>query len=358
MNILACHSLNLRCRREERPSKSLRLEIVDTAVSKRQSESECDEVDGECRDRTLPRRADMIVHELFTSNAIAEGVIPTLNDARRRLLSTEGVIVPAACALRGVLVESAAIAARTAPPQSQHAPLGASLAELFVASSHQRRRAEVGVGDVSGEDDEEPGGVDDHADDEGFCRPCQHQPVYCRLHEVPWRPLCRPTTEAVCPDGDTSRGDAEAESSVELLHFDFGHHDGVPLQGGRAIRITATSDGVAHGVACWLQVDFGHANETLENTPARGDDVAACGSANWDEEGDDAASRDHWTQVWISNIDWLAMPSFFHTIVSVRFSVPVQVIYPFDAPVQISHGAELELRVSYDEAYCCCHAHP
>lgn len=53
----------------------------------------------------LPRRADVLVSEIFSSELLGEGVLPAIEDARRRLLAPGARIVPAAgsamCALFG-----------------------------------------------------------------------------------------------------------------------------------------------------------------------------------------------------------------------------------------------------------------
>ncbi len=46
------------------------------------------------RDVELDRRVDVIVHELLGSDPLAEGLLPTICDARRRLLADGGTLVP------------------------------------------------------------------------------------------------------------------------------------------------------------------------------------------------------------------------------------------------------------------------
>jgi Flp pilus assembly protein TadD len=55
--------------------------------------------------KDLPRRADVLVSEIFSSELLSEGVLPAIEDARRRLLAPGARIVPASgaamCALFG-----------------------------------------------------------------------------------------------------------------------------------------------------------------------------------------------------------------------------------------------------------------
>ena len=52
----------------------------------------------------LPRRADVLMMEIFSSELLAEDVIPTIEDAKRRLLEPGARIIPAQVAVRGRLV--------------------------------------------------------------------------------------------------------------------------------------------------------------------------------------------------------------------------------------------------------------
>jgi protein arginine N-methyltransferase 1 len=49
---------------------------------------------GDSRSIDLPERADLLVHELFSSDALSEGVVPILDDARARLLRPGGRLLP------------------------------------------------------------------------------------------------------------------------------------------------------------------------------------------------------------------------------------------------------------------------
>lgn len=55
----------------------------------------------------LPRQADLIVHEIFGSQLVDEGVVASLADARKRLLRPDAPSVPARACVRAALVASA-----------------------------------------------------------------------------------------------------------------------------------------------------------------------------------------------------------------------------------------------------------
>lgn len=54
----------------------------------------------------MPRKADILVTEILDSELIGEGVIPTINDAHRRLLSSNVKTIPAAAEVYVQLIES------------------------------------------------------------------------------------------------------------------------------------------------------------------------------------------------------------------------------------------------------------
>lgn len=58
----------------------------------------------------LPERADVLVSEILANDFVGEGVLPSLIDARRRLLKPDARIVPARGALMGALVGGPEIA--------------------------------------------------------------------------------------------------------------------------------------------------------------------------------------------------------------------------------------------------------
>lgn len=55
--------------------------------------------------RDLPRRADVLVSELLDPALLAEGVLPSIRDARRRLLTPDAVVLPARATVWAVLLE-------------------------------------------------------------------------------------------------------------------------------------------------------------------------------------------------------------------------------------------------------------
>lgn len=52
----------------------------------------------------LPRQADILVHEIFSSELLGEHVLPAIEDAKKRLLKPGGVIVPACASIMIALV--------------------------------------------------------------------------------------------------------------------------------------------------------------------------------------------------------------------------------------------------------------
>jgi type II protein arginine methyltransferase len=64
----------------------------------------------------LPERADVLVSELLDPTLLAEGVLPSVRDARARLLKPDGVVLPARALVWAVLLE--------APARAGTAPVG------------------------------------------------------------------------------------------------------------------------------------------------------------------------------------------------------------------------------------------
>ncbi len=58
----------------------------------------------------LPQRADILLCEIFSVQVITEGVLPSLEDAKARLLKPGAIVVPSRAAARGVLVASDTLA--------------------------------------------------------------------------------------------------------------------------------------------------------------------------------------------------------------------------------------------------------
>ena len=54
--------------------------------------------------RDLPERADILVHEIFSSELLGEHVLPALEDAKARLLKPGGVVLPATASIMIALV--------------------------------------------------------------------------------------------------------------------------------------------------------------------------------------------------------------------------------------------------------------
>ena len=84
--------------------------------------------------KDLDERVDVIVTELVDSGLLGEHIISTLRDARKRLLRSEGTIIPHAANVYCVPIESAQIAARQVvalPTTSNHSyPLARTSADI------------------------------------------------------------------------------------------------------------------------------------------------------------------------------------------------------------------------------------
>jgi len=61
----------------------------------------------------LPAKADVLICEIFSVQVIAEGVLPTLEDAKARLLAPQASVIPSAAIARGALVSGDELARRT-----------------------------------------------------------------------------------------------------------------------------------------------------------------------------------------------------------------------------------------------------
>ena len=57
----------------------------------------------------MAERADILISEILSSDLLAEHVLPTFEDARRRLLRDDAIIIPARVSAMGCLVESAVL---------------------------------------------------------------------------------------------------------------------------------------------------------------------------------------------------------------------------------------------------------
>lgn len=61
----------------------------------------------------LPRPADVLIAEIFSAQLLSEDVLPSIEDAKRRLCTPETIVVPAVGVMRGALVQSASLDALT-----------------------------------------------------------------------------------------------------------------------------------------------------------------------------------------------------------------------------------------------------
>lgn len=61
----------------------------------------------------LPRPADVLIAEIFSGQLLSEDVLPSLEDAKRRLCTPETIVIPAVGVMRGALVQSGTLEALT-----------------------------------------------------------------------------------------------------------------------------------------------------------------------------------------------------------------------------------------------------
>lgn len=61
----------------------------------------------------LPRAADVLIAEIFSAQVLSEDVIPSIEDAKARLLKPNGIVIPAQATMVGALVESTPLAQLT-----------------------------------------------------------------------------------------------------------------------------------------------------------------------------------------------------------------------------------------------------
>ncbi len=66
----------------------------------------------------LPARADLLVTETFASGVLSEGVLPTIEHARRHLLTQDAQIIPCRAAARGYLIGGEAIEGQLFAPHA------------------------------------------------------------------------------------------------------------------------------------------------------------------------------------------------------------------------------------------------
>ncbi len=62
-------------------------------------------------EKDIPGKVDVLLAEIFSAQLVSEEVIPTIEDAKRRLLKPGGIVIPAAATMMGALVHGAGMAA-------------------------------------------------------------------------------------------------------------------------------------------------------------------------------------------------------------------------------------------------------
>ena len=66
----------------------------------------------------LPERAEVLVTETFASGVLSEAVLPTIEHARRHLLTPDAIVIPRAASAHGYLVGGEAVEAQVFAPQT------------------------------------------------------------------------------------------------------------------------------------------------------------------------------------------------------------------------------------------------
>ena len=69
----------------------------------------------------MPRKADVIVSEIFSSEMVGEGILQTLQDSRERLLKEGGIMIPERAEIRFALIgPSPEVSRATNPGDNSH----------------------------------------------------------------------------------------------------------------------------------------------------------------------------------------------------------------------------------------------
>jgi protein arginine N-methyltransferase 7 len=141
----------------------------------------------------LPRRADVLVFEVLDSELLGEGVLPTLRDARDRLLTPDAVVIPARARVHAALVQCEQLRQSCTHPLAEQQACVETLTTMAPVDALQLGSFEE------------------------------------------LRVLSQP---------------------VELLAFDFQAMPPPPCRGdGSSVRVCSATGGVAHAVAFWWHLD-------------------------------------------------------------------------------------------------------
>ncbi|KAK9812700.1 hypothetical protein WJX72_002285 [[Myrmecia] bisecta] len=85
------------------------------------------------RQGDLPQKADVIVTEIFDSELLGEGILPTMLHAAKHLLKEGGVVIPAGAIVQGQVVESELLWGCRDPTSAQPAARALHVDPLFPA---------------------------------------------------------------------------------------------------------------------------------------------------------------------------------------------------------------------------------
>ncbi|KAL3150295.1 Protein arginine N-methyltransferase 7 [Trebouxia sp. C0010 RCD-2024] len=175
---------------------------------------------------SMPCKADIIVTEIFDSELIGEGILPTMRHAVKHLLKPDGIVIPATAVVYGQLVECPVLAAQSHPsgwPSSTHVktkPMRGQSESSTMHSSSFRQ--------TSG-----PATVQMHA--------AHVDPLYPEHVRV----LCEP---------------------FEVFRFDFAKPP--ERDGAQHLQVQATAVGTAHAVIVWWQLNLDSSELiTLDTAP-------------------------------------------------------------------------------------------
>jgi tetratricopeptide (TPR) repeat protein len=99
--VIACESLSLIAETAQKIVEQNKLQHIIKVLPKTSFSVELG--------KDLPEKADILVHEIFSSNLLSENVLPAIEDAKNRLLKPDARILPAAASIMIALVGGDAI---------------------------------------------------------------------------------------------------------------------------------------------------------------------------------------------------------------------------------------------------------
>uniref|UniRef100_A0A7S0VD07 type I protein arginine methyltransferase n=1 Tax=Polytomella parva TaxID=51329 RepID=A0A7S0VD07_9CHLO len=251
----------------------------------------------------MPEKADVIVTEIFDSQLLGEGMIPSMRHAARRLLKDDGEVIPASGKLFGQLVKSPLLramsglvpGARERPIQTSSGPLDVSYygieadRRVFAALAALDARARVLQDEQS---DEMYDANEIHVDGSRAFNmqyvgdACAH----ARLYDVPDSQF-----------QSTDEGEGESKNVLmdpmsdpfEIFHFDWRNP---PMHRHVDLKVPITGSGFVDGMLIWWQLDMdgrlpplllSTAPFWIQDDPSKGGDGGTMSKSILAVEGDD-----------------------------------------------------------------------